>query len=122
MNYLKTSALTILAAFSLASCNDLFDIKPSTYIPADIVWNDPNVVNSILGQLYHNIQYEEFKYAEGFFDFNSVTLAIMFDEATTAWGSNFSNNELMDKDMGDDWFYTYGDSYKEIRNCNIFLR
>ncbi len=122
MNYLKTSALTILAALSLASCNDLFDIKPSTYIPADIVWNDPNVVNSILGQLYHNIQYEEFKYAEGFYDFNSITLAIMSDEATTAWGSDFSNNELMDKDMGDDWFYTYEDSYKEIRNCNTFLR
>lgn len=122
MKYFKYSVSALLMSFALTSCNDYFDIKPSTYIPADNVWNDPAVVNSILGQLYHNIQYEEFKYAEGFFDFNTVTLAICSDEATTAWGGDFSHNEVSDIDFGDSWFYTYGDAYKEIRNCNTFLR
>lgn len=122
MKYLKHSISALLLSLSLTSCNDYFDIKPSTYIPADNVWNDPAVVNSILAQLYHNIQYEEFKYAEGFFDFNSVTLAICSDEATTAWGGEFSHNETSDINIGDSWFYTYGDTYKEIRNCNTFLR
>ena len=112
----------VVSAFMAASCDSMFDIKPSTYIPAEDVWSDPAVVNSVLAQLYSNIQYEEYKYCgDAFFDFGPRTLALWSDEAIVGFNPADGLGS-MDAYIGDDWFYTYGDTYKAIRNCNTFLR
>lgn len=52
--------LTMSLALSVTSCDDFFDIKPSTFIPTDDVWSDPDVVNSIIAEMYANLQLESF--------------------------------------------------------------
>ena len=122
MKSIKYSVSALLMSLTMASCNDYFDIKPSTFIPAETVWSDPAVVTSVLAQLYSNVQYEEFKYCgDVFFDFGPRTLALWSDEAIVGFNPADGLGS-MDAYIGDDWFYTYGDTYKEIRNCNTFLR
>ena len=122
MKSIKYSVSALLMSLAMTSCNDYFDIKPSTFIPAETVWSDPAVVTSVLAQLYSNVQYEEFKYCgDVFFDFGPRTLALWSDEAIVGFNPADGLGS-MDAYIGDDWFYTYGDTYKEIRNCNTFLR
>ena len=94
----------VVSAFMAASCDSMFDIKPSTYIPAEDVWSDPAVVNSVLAQLYSNIQYEEYKYCgDAFFDFGPRTLALWSDEAIVGFNPADGLGS-MDAYIGDDWF------------------
>lgn len=114
--------LTISLALSITSCNDFFDIKPSTFIPTDDVWSDPDVVNSIIAEMYANLQLESFFYSNGFFDFDQNDLTYASDEAAVSWPNGIFVTTAGTVVYGDDWFYMYGDTYKGIRQCNTFIR
>lgn len=60
MKSIKYTLFSLLLASSLVSCDDFFDIKPATFIPAENVWNDPDVVNSVIAEMYSSMQLELF--------------------------------------------------------------
>lgn len=122
MKSIKYTLLSFLLASSLMSCDDFFDIKPATFIPAENVWNDPDVVNSVIAEMYSSMQLELFFYANGFFDFSHTDLSYCSDEAAVSWANGVFANTPNVVVYGDDWFYMYGDTYKGIRQCNTFIR
>ena len=55
----------LLAAISMTSCTDMLDIKPTTFVSDDLIWQDKKVMNrryklklptcqSAVGRLYRN--------------------------------------------------------------------
>lgn len=122
MKSIKYTLFSLILASSVVSCDDFFDIKPSTFIPSEDVWNDPDLVNSIIAEMYSNLQLESFFYANGFFDFAQVDLTYCSDEAAVSWPNGDFVTTPNVVIYGDDWFYMYGDTYKSIRQCNMFIR
>lgn len=120
--FLVNSIILCFAAFGLVSCSDYLDKQNYDMITPDQVWQEPKLINSVLVNLYNNIETENFDYwyREAWRLQNPTSMS---DEAQ----ASFQKDPLFDNGNAS---YTYEDAlfekawdvvYKYIRNCNDFL-
>lgn len=120
MKNIKNTTRTLLITLTLlaftAACNkDFLERKPVTEYTEEDVWNDPNLVQAYVNDLYTKMRH----------GFNEVMLSSMTDESRFIhnYGTTTSVTDAQSpEDLGAlNLFGLWQDHYKAIRNCNIFF-
>ena len=123
MKTLKYIFISAVICFLAPSCEKQYlDKKPSDIITDAEVWNDINLTNAYVANLYGSI-----KLPSVFFDgLNGAELlddeALLCDEATTRhqWASEWSNYYIFGSLTATGGLKEYWD-YPLVRACNVFL-
>ncbi len=110
--------ITIAFAGILLSCNKVLDVSPQSEISDNDAWRDPALVETFINNIYRNIDNPP-NGGDG------VLIGQYVDEMHDQWYSFYEfHNSLLTPDFlgAYDWFHAvWGDFYKNIRSCNIFL-
>ncbi|MEB2787314.1 RagB/SusD family nutrient uptake outer membrane protein [Algoriphagus persicinus] len=110
---------------STSSCNeDYLDREPLDQFAEDAVWNDPNLIETFVNNIYFGIPH----------GFHALMLSSLVDESMAVWDwetSNATNSLVNPSYLGvwDENFWTgrrfqqinWTNGYRQIRACNIFL-
>jgi len=104
---------TIILLSLMESCkkdSEFLDKQPTNTLAVDAVWKDPNLVLSVLGDLYNN--YPDFQTTKAWWEFAD------FDEAFASANGDYFRHQNLEYGYGSwgMWDYTY------IRNLNLFLK
>lgn len=119
MNRMKSKILIIIVlAGLLLSCNKILDVNPQSEISDNDVWRDPALAETFINNIYNSIDNPP-NGGDG------VLVGQFVDEMHDQWYSfaEFHNSLITPDFLGAyDWFHAdWGDFYKSIRSCNIFL-
>ncbi|WP_316801257.1 RagB/SusD family nutrient uptake outer membrane protein [Pedobacter frigidisoli] len=110
--YIYTLAAVAVLSFA-QSCkkdSDFLDKKPTSTLAVDAVWKDPNLVLSVLGDLYDT--FPDFQRTESWWLFAD------FDEGFASAGGDYFRHQNIDYNY-DSWNYW---DYGYIRQLNLFLK
>lgn len=104
---------TIILLSLMESCkkdSEFLDKQPTNTLPVDAVWKDPNLVLSVLGDLYNN--YPDFQTTKAWWEFTN------FDEAFASANGDYFRHQNLEFGYGSwgMWDYNY------VRNLNLFLK
>lgn len=118
-NHMKKYIYTFAAIACLSfaqSCkkdSDFLDKQPTSTLPVDAVWKDPNLVLSVLGDLYDS--YPDFQRIESWWLFAD------FDEGFASAGGDYFRHQNLEYGY-DAWRYWDMDVYKLVNNLNLFIK
>ncbi|KLT65657.1 RagB/SusD family nutrient uptake outer membrane protein [Pedobacter sp. BMA] len=110
--YIYTLAAVAVLSFA-QSCkkdSEFLDKKPTSTLAVDAVWKDPNLVLSVLGDLYDT--FPDFQRTESWWLFAD------FDEGFASAGGDYFRHQNIDYSY-DSWNYW---DYGYIRQLNLFLK
>ena len=112
------SLITIAIAL-LSGCNKMLDIQPSNQITSATVWEDVNLMQAYVNEMYRTIGLGEFNSTSGL----SVTgdEAMWTNGATPIIQSTITSSNLDILGGARFNFLVWGDLYAAIRKCNDFL-
>lgn len=112
MKNLKSYICLLCTAALVFSCNDILETSSTKILTNEKVWSSKDAIDAYLGQLYDEMQVEDFEYQPGT---DGQYLSTLTDEAVRAytWGS--ANQQLIPEGIYGWW------GYVQIRNINLFL-
>lgn len=112
MKNLKSYICLLCTAALVFSCNDILETSSTKILTNEKVWSSKDAIDAYLGQLYNEMQVEDFEYQPGT---DGQYLSTLTDEAVRAytWGS--ANQQLIPEGIYGWW------GYVQIRNINLFL-
>ncbi|WP_114749497.1 RagB/SusD family nutrient uptake outer membrane protein [Pleomorphovibrio marinus] len=122
-NYIISSFLALLVW--LSSCSEEYlDRQPLDQFAEDAVWNDPNLIETFVNNIYFAIPH----------GFHALMMSSLVDESMAVWDwetSNATKSLINPSYLGvwDENFWTgrryqqinWTNSYRQLRNCNIFM-
>ena len=111
MKNLKSYICLLCTAALVFSCNDILETSSTKILTNEKVWSSKDAIDAYLGQLYDEMQVEDFEYQPGT---DGQYLSTLTDEAVRAytWGS--ANQQLIPEGIYGWW------GYVQIR-INLFL-
>lgn len=111
MKNLKSYICLLCTAALVFSCNDILETSSTKILTNEKVWSSKDAIDAYLGQLYDEMQVEDFEYQPGT---DGQYLSTLTDEAVRAytWGS--ANQQLIPEGIYGWW------GYVQIRNINLF--
>jgi starch-binding outer membrane protein, SusD/RagB family len=109
----------------LSSCSEEYlDRQPLDQFAEDAVWNDPNLIETFVNNIYFAIPH----------GFHALMMSSLVDESMAVWDwetSNATKSLINPSYLGvwDENFWTgrryqqitWTNSYRQLRNCNIFM-
>ncbi|MCD8041870.1 MAG: RagB/SusD family nutrient uptake outer membrane protein [Tannerellaceae bacterium] len=108
--YIKVSVIAVLCSILTTGCGDSWlDKDPKTIITEDQVWNNPDLIISLLANYYNRLPH-----LHG--DFNTGGMAEIDD---AMWSGTFDQNSKNDFQYGDDYGQIW--EYGLIRDINLAL-
>ncbi len=122
-NYIISSLLALMVW--LSSCSEEYlDRQPLDQFAEDAVWNDPNLIETFVNNIYFAIPH----------GFHALMMSSLVDESMAVWDwetSNATKSLINPSYLGvwDENFWTgrryqqinWTNSYRQLRNCNIFM-
>jgi len=105
----------------LFACND-FDTAITDRIPDEKVWENPDLILSVLVNLYDGMELESvFEYSVGW-DIYNINITSVSDEGTGAYQTgDLGTMDVPIRTYNDEWFGCWKKTYEQIRACNVFL-
>jgi len=106
---------------TLFACTD-FDTAITDRISDEKVWKNPDLIHSVLVNLYDGMELESvFEYWVGW-DIHNINVTSVSDEGTGAYQSgDLGTMDVPIRTYNDEWFGCWKDMYEQIRACNVFL-
>jgi len=121
MTIKKFHIVSLCLIGSLFACAN-FDTAITDRIPDEKVWKNPDLIRSVLVNLYDGMELESvFEYWEGW-DIYNINITSVSDEGTGAYQTgDLGTMDIPIRAYKDEWFGCWKDSYEQIRGCNVFL-
>jgi len=110
----------LISAYSFMGCNEALNVQPENKISENVVWNDPNLIESYLNNIYRGMDHGA----------NQAQLASMTDQASSIpdLGTGIVlKSEVTPGNMGNlassrSDQYKWGPLYSRIHQTNVFLK
>lgn len=111
--------LIIVFILGITGCEKILDKQPLDFISDAFVWNDKNLVNAYLNDIYYRIQFQDMRNDPGY---SQATVAAMGGELRTfgPWQEPFKASTSIITEVGADPAIEYW-KYDIIRDVNFFI-
>jgi len=117
----KLHIVSLSVVCSLFACTD-FNTAVTDRIPDEKVWQNPDLILSVLVNLYDGMELESvFEYWVGW-DIYNINITSVSDEGTGSYqAGDLGTMDVPIRTYNDEWFGCWKDTYENIRACNVFL-
>ncbi len=114
--------ISLCAICSLFACID-FDTEVTDRIPDEKEWKNPDLILSVLVNLYDGMQLEPiFEYWIDW-DVYNINITSVSDEGTGAYQDGpLGTMDVPIRTYDNEWFGCWKETYENIRACNVFLQ
>lgn len=122
MNLKKLQYLLLFAFLGLPGCDDVLDLEPLDMISDAVVWEDPNLIDAYLADLYYRTDFIEIR--GNFAEQTSFAMIASMGGEGRSFGTHHpsyraSTNVITSAGIEDELDYW---KYNNIRDCNYFIQ